>query len=397
MAAIVELAFIPVSVPYTRPEVSSLVNRLGVTDVLVRASDANGRVGWGESASGANVESILQVLRAMQPFVLGRSCWDSESIRAGLWKNGVWQYRKPTACFAFAGIDMALWDLCGQECGQPIHRLFGGKVRDRVNYYCYLEWGPASDVHRQGREGRESGYTVFYLKVGINLEEELDMVRALREAIGPQLKIRLDANGAWGINEALRNIERFDRYGIDFMEQPVNPDPISNMQEVRRSTRVALCANEGMWSAEDAYRQITSRTADVYCFSPYWVGSLAEFQRLSFFAHYEGFQVCRHSHGELGIAAAAFHQLCLTLPNLVDGNQQTAQIMADDVLRSPLPITVSPNWGVIKGPGIGIEVDEEKVSQYHENYRSKGQFLPYDKGSIRNGVLTVPDGEVSCK
>src|SRR4051812_5864834 len=99
------------------------------------------------------------------------------------------------------------------------------------------------------------------------------MVRWVREAVGPRCKIRLDANGAWKVNEALRNLARLDAHGIDFIEQPVSPDPPASMQEVRARTPVAVCANEGLWTADDPYRQILGRTADVYCFSPYWVGS----------------------------------------------------------------------------------------------------------------------------
>jgi L-alanine-DL-glutamate epimerase-like enolase superfamily enzyme len=105
---------------------------------------------------------------------------------------------------------------------------------------------------------------------------------------------------------------------------------------------------------------------------------MLEFQRLSMVAHYEGLQVCRHSHGELGIAAAAFHHVSLTLPNLIDGSQQYAQIMEDDILTAPLPTASSPNWGVPEGPGISVEVDESKVQRYHEKFLSHGQFLPYD-------------------
>jgi L-alanine-DL-glutamate epimerase-like enolase superfamily enzyme len=378
MAQIVELEFIPVSVPYTRTEVSTLVTRNGVTDVLIKATDKDGRVGWGESASGANVESILEALKAMKPLVLGRSSWGREAIRETLWRKAIWQYRKPTACFAFAGIDIALADICGKECNQPLYRLLGGKAQDSVNYCFYLYQCNPERIYAQGREGIEKGYSVFYLKVGINVQKELEMVRSLREAIGPVAKIRLDANGAWTVNESLRLIETFDRYDIDFVEQPVAQDPVSNMQEVRQKSRVAISANEGMWSSEDAYRQIRARVADVYCFSPYWVGSMLEFQRLSMVAHYEGLQVCRHSHGELGIAAAAFHHVSLTLPNLIDGSQQYAQIMEDDILTAPLPTASSPNWGVPEGPGISVEVDESKVQRYHEKFLSHGQFLPYD-------------------
>jgi glucarate dehydratase len=321
---------------------------------------------------------VEEALRAMAPFVLGRSPWSSEAIRADLWHKGIWMFRKPTASFAYAGIDMALWDICGKASNQPLYNLFGGKVRESIDYFYYLARGSAESLVGQCREGVARGYTVFYLKVGLDIAAECEMVRIVRETIGPERRLRLDANGAWTVNRAIRNLDLLDQFHIDFIEQPVMPDPVAGMQEVRARTRVAVCANEGMWTAEDAYQQITRRTADVYCFSPYWVGSLAQFQRLSRVAAMEGLQVCKHTHGEFGIAAAAAHHIVLTLSNIVDGNQQTAQMMCDDVLKTPLPIAHGPEWGVPEGAGLSIEVDEEKVRRYHESYRREGQIQPYD-------------------
>jgi L-alanine-DL-glutamate epimerase-like enolase superfamily enzyme len=373
-----KLEFIPINISYTHREVSSQVNRDGVSDVIVKATTDDGLVGWGEACSGANLASVEEALRAMAPFVLGRSPWSSEAIRADLWHKGIWMFRKPTASFAYAGIDMALWDICGKASNQPLYNLFGGKVRESVDYFYYLARGTAESLVGQCREGAARGYRVFYLKVGLDIAAECEMVRIVRETLGPERRLRLDANGAWTVNQAIRNLDLLDQFHIDFIEQPVMPDPVAGMQEVRARTRVAVCANEGMWTAEDAYQQITRRTADVYCFSPYWVGSLAQFQRLSRVAAMEGLQVCKHTHGEFGIAAAAAHHIVLTLSNIVEGNQQTAQMMCDDVLKTPLPIAHGPEWGVPEGAGLGIEVDEEKVRRYHESYRREGQIQPYD-------------------
>jgi len=375
---IAKLEFTPVSVPYTHREVSSLVNRDGVTDIIVKATTDDGLVGWGESCSGANVTSVLGALEGMRPFVIGCSPWESERIRQELWHRGMWSWRQHTACFAYPGIDMALWDICGKASSQPLYNLFGGKVRETASYFFYCSQGSPEHVASQARDGVEKGFQVFYLKVGLNIEAELQMVRSLRETIGPAAKIRLDANGAWKVNEALRNLERLDEYKIDFIEQPVVQDPITNMLEVRNRCRIAISANEGLWTTADAHRQIAARTADVYCFSPYFTGSLAEFQKLSWLAHLEGLQICRHTHGELGITAAACHHILLTLPNVVDGNQQTAHVMTDDIVVDTIPITHGPNWGVPSGVGIGIEVDEEKLGKYHELFNRHGQFVPYD-------------------
>lgn len=373
-----KLEFVPVSVPYTHREVSSLVNRDGVTDIVVKATTDDGLTGWGESCSGADAGSVLGALRAMAPFVLGRSPWESERIRQELWHRGIWSWRQHTACFAYPGIDMALWDLCGKACGQPLYNLFGGKVREKASYFFYLSQGTNESIAAQARDGLAKGFRVFYLKTGLDIDAEVEMVRTLRETIGPKPKIRLDANGAWKVNEALRNLARLDEFHIDFIEQPVVQDPLSNMREVRERGDVAVSANEGLWTVEDAFRQMTGRTADVYCFSPYFTGSLAQFQRLCWVAHYQGLQVCRHTHGELGITAAACHHILLTLPNVLDGNQQTAHLMTDDIVVDEIPIAAGPDWGVPAGPGIGIEVNPEKLARYHRLFLDRGQFQPYD-------------------
>ena len=84
----------------------------------------------------------------------------------------------------------------------------------------------------------------------------------------------------------------------------------------------------------------------------------------------------------VGIIATAAHHILLTLPNVVDGNQQTAHMMQDDILKDPIPIATAPDWGIPQGPGLGIEIDADKLGKYHELYRSRGQFVPYEPKTI---------------
>ena len=87
--------------------------------------------------------------------------------------------------------------------------------------------------------------------------------------------------------------------------------------------------------------------------------------------------VCKHTHGELGLAAAAGQHVMLSIPNASDGVQQTAAMMEDDILTDPLPIASQATWGLIEQPGLGVDVDEQKLEKYSELYREIGQFLPY--------------------
>jgi L-alanine-DL-glutamate epimerase-like enolase superfamily enzyme len=379
---IASLETIPVSVPYTHREVSSQVQRDGVSDVLVKLTTEDGLVGWGEACCGADTASVQAALEAMAPFVIGRDPWSREAMRREAFTHGLWQFRAGTGNFAWAGIDMALWDICGRACAEPVWRLLGGLQQQAATYFYYLARGSQDELAAQVSDGLAAGFEVFYLKVGLDDEEDLAMVAAVREALGRGPRLRVDANGSWSLAQALRNLRAFEEHDIDFVEQPVRDHPIDHLADLRRRTTIAVCANEGLWSEADAYARIRARQADVYCFSPYWVGSLAGFQRLGWTAEYEGLLVCKHTHGELGIAAAAAHHVVLTLPNGVDGHQQTAHLIENDVLTEPLPIAHGPRWGPIDGPGLGVEVDEDAVAEAAARYEVDGQFRPWQADQL---------------
>ena len=375
---VVKLETFPVSIAYKHDEVSSIVTRSGVTDVIVKLSTDDGLVGWGESCTAADTAGIESAVRAMAPFVVGRDPWQTEAIARDVFVAAAWQFQPMTGNFAFAGIDMALWDLCGKACGQPLYRLFGGALNDEIDYFYYVHWGSAEDVAAQGRDGVARGYSVFYLKVGVDQRAEESMLEALRQAIGGDAKIRIDANQTWSVPEATRILTDWHaRFDIDFVEAPVPIDPLENMLDLRRPGLPELCANEGLWREADAMRVIKSRCAAYLCFSSYWVGSLRRFNSLIHAAHIEGQQVCKHTHGELGLTAAAGQHMMLSAPNACAGQQQTAQVMTDDILTERIPIADGPRWGRIEAPGLGVEVDVDKLATYHEAYRRDGEFTPY--------------------
>lgn len=373
---------IPVSVPYRHREVSSQVARDGVSDVLVKLTTDDGLVGWGEACCGADTASVDAALQAMTHFVLGRDPWNREAMRRDAFSHGLWQFRAGTGNFAWAGIDMALWDVCGRACGQPLWRLLGGLHQTEATYFYYLARGSRESLEEQVDDGLQAGFDVFYLKVGLDDAEDLQMVSAVREVLGAGPRLRLDANGTWTIPQALRNLRALAEHDIDFVEQPVRDHPVGQLAELRTRIDTAVCANEGLWSEADAYARIRARDADVYCFSPYWVGSIGSFHRLSWLAAYEGLLVCKHTHGELGLAAAAGQHVVLTLPNGVEGHQQTTYMMEHDILTEPIPIASGPRWGTIDGPGLGVEVDEDAVEEAAARYRSEGQYRPWQDYQI---------------
>lgn len=372
---IASLQLYPVRVAYRIAERSAVVDTGGVSNVLVRLTTDDGLDGWGEACAASSTATVLAALQSMTPYVLGRSPWEGQVIARDVMVAGRWRYQAMTAAFAFAAIDMALWDLCGQASGQPLYRLLGGALRDTVDYFYYLQWQDDEGLAAQCRAGRAAGYEVFYLKVGEDARRDEQRLEVVRGSIGPTARLRIDANQAWTPVLARRLIERWHRrFDLDMVEGPIAHHPPQLMAELKRTVPVALCADEGLRGEDLAFHTVSAACADVLCLSPYDVGSLRAVQSLAWYAHRLGQSVCKHTWGELGIYAAAMQHLLLSLPNTAEGNQQTAMMMADDVLGEALPIASGPRWGLIEAPGLGVQVDTDKVAAFHEDYQRLGEY-----------------------
>ena len=145
---------IVVNVPYSHREVSSIVARDGVTDILVRITTDDGLVGWGEATSGSDAASVEAAITAMAPFAIGRDPWNRDAMRADAFGFGLWKFLAGTGNFAWAGIDMALADICGRAVGQPLWRLLGGAAAQRRHV---LLLPLARRRRRSARAGRRPG------------------------------------------------------------------------------------------------------------------------------------------------------------------------------------------------------------------------------------------------
>ena len=312
------------------------------------ASSAGARAAWAPMRARSRRRS-----RPWRPSSSAAIPGTREAIARDVFRTGLWDYRATTGNFAFAGIDMALWDLCGKACGQPLHRLFGGPMRPSRGLLLLPRPG-----HARGDSGARPGRRRARLRL------------LLPQGRPRRARRRGDAGRPARRDRARGQDPRRRQRGLVGARGRPAPDPLARARSAStsprrpcRSSRSTSCATSAparrwrsaptrAWVRQaDALRVIESGVADVVCFSSYWVGTLRRFHTLSHLAHLRGQRVCKHTHGELGIAAAAAHHLMLTLPNATDGAQQTAAIMADDILTEPLPIAHGPALGPGRGAG----------------------------------------------
>ncbi|WP_262282547.1 mandelate racemase/muconate lactonizing enzyme family protein [Micromonospora sp. MA102] len=252
------------SAPLHTPFVTALRRTTTVDTLVVEVVDADGRSGFGEApqvwqvtgASIAGAEACVQQL--LGPLLTGRDADDLQARCAEVRRAVVGNES------ARAAVDVALHDLAARRLGVPLVRLLGGTTL-RVPTDVTLAAGDAVDLAAAATRRRAEGFTVLKLKVGTDARGDLDRVRAVRAAVGPEVRIRLDANQGWTPREAVRVIRGIEDAGLDveLVEQPVHRRDLDGLAWVSDRVELPILADESVFDLRDLVEVIRRRAADM--------------------------------------------------------------------------------------------------------------------------------------
>ena len=252
-----------ISVPLRVPFKTALRSVSSVEDVIVEIHTDTGAVGYGEAPptgviTGDTTGAIIGAIRDhIAKTIIGRDVDDFEDLMIAL--NACIQ--KNTS--AKAAVDMALWDLLGQKYSAPVYRMLGG-ARSNIETDITISVNPPEEMARDARTAIQRGYDCLKVKVGIDPELDVARLAAVREAVGKDVKLRIDANQAWNAKQAVRILDQMQEKGLDieFVEQPVPAADLEGMQYVTRHASVPVLADESVFSPADALRIMQTGAAD---------------------------------------------------------------------------------------------------------------------------------------
>jgi L-alanine-DL-glutamate epimerase-like enolase superfamily enzyme len=367
-----------VSVPFTADEVWAYGRRRGITNLVVEVETDDGLVGLGEAVGWPTPGVAERVLDAATPVALGHDAFRIEELMRRLYAERGWHYFRNTAGCALAGLEMALCDIVAKASDLPLHVLFGGAVRERVPYYWYVPAGAPDEMAASAREGAERGFSSVYLKVGFGDGGSLETVRAVRDAIGPDVPLRVDANEAWSAGEAVAAIRALEPLGLEFVEQPVNMYDLAALEEVQERVSVPIAANQSSWDEFATLEILVRGLASVVVTDPHQLGGLQRFKKVAAIAEIADTPVVKHSFGDLGVSSVACAHVLATCPNAGLAHQTHYQLLADDVIRGGPPQFEDGGLALPDAPGIGVELDGDRVAEFAELYRRDGFFSPYE-------------------
>jgi L-alanine-DL-glutamate epimerase-like enolase superfamily enzyme len=378
----------PVAVPFRDDEVWAYGGRRGLVSILLEVATDEGIVGVGEAAAYPSTEIVLAVLRSIEPLVVGEDPFAIERIMKRIQIVGTWHHVKATSP-GIAAVEMACWDIVGKACGQPLVNLFGGRVRDEVDFFYYVSHKAPADIAEEARRGAEDGFRSFYLKVGSDdLRDDVERVVALRDGAGPDSQIRIDANEAWSSAATIRAAAELERYALELIEQPVSGRNLAEMAYVRSRLNVPLLANEASWTRYDQLEVIRHGAADVLSVDNQMDGGLLNLKRGAGLCEVAGLPVLKHSLGELGVAVYAAVHVIASTPNFTYANQSYASLLEDDVVEGGRLPYRDGTLAVPEGPGIGVELDAQRVERYADLYRREGeQFGFHDAVALEKTPL----------
>jgi len=347
----------------------------GVNCVLIRVETDEGITGIGEGCGDRSAEAVAATAGEMSRAIVGESPFEVERFLHRVYRDGKWDDMRRFANQALAGIEMALWDIIGKASGQPVHRLLGGKLHERSSCFAFLQGNTPDKLAADARMWMDGGFDVFYVKVGLGRERDIACVHAVREAIGDDAKLRVDANQAWQVGEAIRMLDALAPFDIDFAEQPVHWTDLDGMARIRRAVPMPIAIDQGCFTDYEAHRAMEKAAADVITVGPHEAGGLAGLKKVAAVAASGGLPICRHGvMGETGVTTLACLQVLATVPNQTDGHQVMHQLLENDIVVSGRLEFANGHLAVPDRPGLGIELDEEMVARYAKGYEREGAF-----------------------
>lgn len=339
------------------------------TPIVVTMETDEGIVGYGECDpwplfTGDSVESAgLVIEKHLAPMLIGKDPTNINEL------HRIMDATIRNQHLAKSAIDMAAHDVFGKFLGVPVHKLLGGCRREKMRCMWSIGGSTPEESAAEVLEAKRLGYHGCMIKIG-GPDYKLDAARtvAVREAVGKEYPLIVDANQGWDVDTAIRYWKLIRDCDILFFEQPLQSWDVQGMAKVRRAIDIPLSADEGVMTMQDARNLIQAEAVDIFSIKVTKNGGIAPAKAICELAAANGIQVFFNSMIEEGITQAASLQIGATCANIVTTIGHA--YFSPNRLKSDISTYhtfIHPDEGSVyvpQGPGLGIELDENRLSEY---------------------------------
>lgn len=341
---------------------------------LVRLESANGVVGWGETKAPVGAKAVAMIIdQLIGPLVVGA---DAADVRV-LWDRmyTAMRVRGHVAGFwleAISGVDIALWDLLGRQQGLPIHKLLGGRYRDRVRVYASglpaihdgRDPRQLEDLATIGRAFVDRGFKGMKMALGKSIEADVAAVEAVRHAVGPKIDIFVDVGGLYEPHQAMRLGRELERLSVGFLEMPIGTENLPGYARLAASLDIPI-ALDGLHTRFQVRDYAAAGAIDIVQPDVCRSGGITESLRMAEVGDLYGLGCAPHISIGTAIQFAATAQFAAVVPNLLVSEYWAGESpLCDAILREPWRQPVDGYMAISESPGHGLDIDEDKVRSF---------------------------------
>ncbi|ANN77748.1 mandelate racemase/muconate lactonizing enzyme family protein [Bordetella flabilis] len=366
-----------VAAPVQRPFTSSrgwLYKTRGSCIVEIETTD--GVVGWGECYGPSQVARAY-IDTQYAPRIIGRDAFDVEVIWEDLY-NRIKDYGNTgMAISALSGIDIALWDIIGKVCGKPVHKLIGGAYRTEVQSYAtglyFIDMDRLiEEAVEEACEYVNQGFRAVKMKIGLGSPKlDIRRVAAVREAVGDDVRLMVDANHCFTVPAAIRLGRELESLDIEWFEEPISPEDLDGYVEVTRALDMAVAGGENEFTRWGFRDIVTRKAMDIVQPDVCAAGGISECRKIATLAMTHGVECVPHAWGS-AIGLAATLQFLAALPDQPPSFRPMPPLLEFEQCENPFRdlLTTEPieqRRGIVQiptGPGLGIEVKREILDRY---------------------------------
>lgn len=354
-----------VAVPLVGEYKVSHISQSTQISAVVRITASGGAIGLGnvDPVLGYSEETPGETLRALEtkfaPQVIGMDPMNIHAVLERLEAVG------RNFLDAKAAIEMACIDLTARTLGIPVHTYLGGAVKNTLLFNAWIGILPPDKAAAETAGWQARGFRSAKIKIGGNIEADRDRIKAVREAVGPDFKLRIDANEGYDADTSIKLVKMVAPFDLQLFEQPVPADDIAGMVRVRReSAGIPIMADESVLDHASLIRIIQAGAADIVKVKVMKQGGLLSTRRMIATAEAAGIR-CVLGHGfGLGINTMAEIMLAATSHNVIDGLECVGPLKtSDDIVTYKLDLS-SGSLALPTGLGLGVTLDQAKLDRY---------------------------------
>jgi len=354
---VVDVTVTVVEVPQTAPlaPYRSHVRSSSTTQsAIIRVATDEGLVGWGEH----NVNFLpnlsgRRMTQAAREFLLGR---DPLNI-------ALFHQECPLESRLKSGLELALWDIRGKAAGLPVAALLGGVIRPRVEVAACMGIQCYERAKEMAAWYVEQGFGTLKTKAGSDMREDLEMVRGVRDAVGNKLKLRIDPNRAYTPQQAAELGRQLEQYDLEYFEQPIPAEPLSDATWLRQQTRAPIALNESVTGPASVLEILKADAAAFILPDTHTAGGIWPCVAIGLLCEAAGIPCIMHCGHDLGPKTAAMLHVAAACPAYSLANDTTYYGLEDDIITERLTIERG-TMAVPTKPGLGVEGDPERIARY---------------------------------